>query len=249
MKIKIYHRAHVLLAADILRGQLNKLGHEAELVGWCDPDDETLYIIYCIFCIEQLPRNYIVYQTEVPGSKWWNAGYYAALNNAKAIWDYAFENTKSYSTRDKTQIVTPGIQLKKYQSDIPKSKIVFYGALNERRNALLTELHQDYSIEIIEGTYGNGMWDILYNTKIVLNFHHYPKAPLEVFRINEALSIGCHVISEPGAGMDRYTEQVYFASQPAEFRACINKASQRDFNYDLTPLDNFNEVKNAMEKL
>lgn len=248
MKIKIYYRPHVLLAAEILSMQLTKLGHEPELVDHVDTSDKCLHILYCAFTLTNLPKNYIVFQTEVQGSHWFDDHYMRILYNAKAIWDYNVSNLSQYThLREKCSLVTPGIYA--YEKTSRSSGLIFYGALNGRRRLFISAVRQSHEVTVIENSYGGNLRQSLLLAKVVINMHYYPNAPLEIFRVNEALSFGCHVISETGAGMERYREQVYFCEQPAEFRAAIDKALSRDFNYDLSGLDNFEEVKKAIEKV
>ncbi|SEQ06854.1 glycosyltransferase family protein [Nitrosomonas ureae] len=245
MKVKIYARSHVLFAAEILANYLRKLDHELAIVGEIDPNDETLHIIYCAFAAPALPKNYVVYQTEVLNSKWFMEGYHRILNSALAIWDYDVRNVLHMPYIDHF-VVPPGINSQNVDG-IRDIDVMHYGSINERRRRLLNEI-QD--VKIIENVYGEDMYALLKRAKVVLNIHYYSHAPLEVFRIYEALSYGCHVVSEPtdDATQKRHIEMVYFSESISDFKTSIAKALARPFDYDLSPIDDlaFNAVKEAM---
>ena len=88
---------------------------------------------------------------------------------------------------------------------------------------------------------------------MILNLHYYSQAPLEVFRIYEALSYGCHVVSEPTdeTTQKRHEGTVYFAKSASDFKTCIETALRRPFDYDLSRIDDFSSdaVKEAMHLL
>jgi hypothetical protein len=252
LQIKIYYRWHIYTAAKHLAEQLCSLGYDAMLVTEVDANDDSLYIIYCAFCIAAFPKNYIVYQTEVAGSKWFDAQYMKILAGAPAVWDYSEDNIKQYADLGRTvSTVTPGIAKPQIEitgeRDIP---LLFYGSLNERRRNLLATINRYGKIYMAHNLYGEEMYALLKRTKVVLNLHYYRHAPLEVFRINEALSYGCHVVSEPDtAAEDRYLNCVFFARTARDFDTAVGKALAKPFNYDLSHLSNTPEIKAALEKL
>ncbi|MCO6433791.1 glycosyltransferase family protein [Nitrosomonas nitrosa] len=251
MKIKIYVRPHVHFAAEILAHHLKKLYYEPTLVEDIDPNDETLHIIYCAFAAPALPKNYIVYQTEVLNSIWFTDDYQCILKGALAIWDYDSRNSVPMPYKIHS-IVPPGINYQNIEG-IRDIEVMHYGSINNRRLELLNRIQDSYCIKIIEHVYGEDMYALLKRTKVVLNLHYYPHAPLETFRIYEALSHGCHVVSEitDDATQKRHIETVYFAESAPDFRICIAKALTRSFDYNLLPIDNFSftAVKEAMIQL
>lgn len=251
MRIKIYARAHVLFAAQILATQLGKLGHEPTIVGEIDPDDTTLHIIYCAFAAPALPKNYIVYQTEVLNSIWFTEDYHDILHGALAIWDYDVRNVLLMPFKAHC-VVPPGINPQKTDGT-RNIDVMHYGSINERRRGLLNGIRDYCCVEIVENVYGEDMYALLKCAKVVLNLHYYPQAPLEVFRIYEALSYGCHLVSEPtdDATQQRHNGVVCFAESAYDFKTCIKKALDRPFDYDLSPIDDFSfkAVKEAMNAI
>jgi hypothetical protein len=75
---------------------------------------------------------------------------------------------------------------------------LFYGWIDGsiRRKWLLNELSKHIKITTVTNKTGEQMWRILQRTWTVVNIHYYNDAPMELFRINEALSHGCNVVSE-----------------------------------------------------
>lgn len=249
MKIKIYVRPHVLSAAEILANHLRKLCHDPTIVGDIDPNDVTLHIIYCAFAAPALPKNYIVYQTEVLNSKWFTEDYQHILDGALAIWDYDPRNVLLMPSKAHS-VVPPGINPQKTDST-RNIDVMHYGSINERRRRLLNEIRDYCCVEIVEDVYGEEMYALLKRAKVVLNLHYYPHAPLEIFRIYEALSYGCHVVSEPtdDATQKRHNGIVYFAESAFDFKTAIEKILDQPFDYDLSPIDDFSfdAVKEAMK--
>jgi len=248
MKIKIYARSHVLFAAKILANHLRKLYHEPSIVSDIDPNDVTLHIIYCAFVAPALPKNYIVYQTEVLNSKWFTKDYQHILDGALAIWDYDARNVLHMPYKSHS-VVPPGINPQSIDGN-RDIDVMHYGSINERRRNLLNEVQDYCCIKIIEDVYGEDMYALLKRAKVVLNLHYYPNAPLAVFRIHEALSYGCSVVSEPTNDVAQkfHNDVVYFTESAFDFKTCIEKALDRSFDYDLTALDDysFNAVKVAI---
>lgn len=243
MKFRIYYRIHVYHAAEILCEKIQGLGYECELVTEIG-SNEFIYILYCAFAVPVLPERYIVIQTEIRNTKWFDKHYENILKGALMIWDYTLANYDS-RYRNKSTVVTPGF--KKLEAKLKDIDCLFYGSINPRRVLKLETL--PFKPMIIDDKYGPVMWDLISRAKIVINLHFYDKSPLETFRINEALAYGCHVISEPGKDMDKYYHSVYFAENPDEFGACALKCFSRPFDYELANLDNGNEVEEAIKQL
>ncbi len=251
MKIKIYTRPHVFFAAKALASHLQRLCREVVMIEDIDPNDTTLHVIYCAFAAPALPKNYIVYQTEVLHSGWFSEEYQRILDGALAVWDYDIRNVPENIHRIH-HIVPPGINFQNI-NEVRDIDVIHYGSINVHRRNLLNEIQNYYGIEIIENVYGEEMYALLRRAKVVLNLHFYPNAPLEVFRLYEALSYGCHVISEPTdkETQKRHIEMVYFAESACDFKICIDKALSRPFDYDLSPIDSlsFSAIKEAMAHL
>jgi len=249
MTFKIFTIPHTLFAAQHLVKQLNKLGHDASI---CNEilDDEFIYIIYNAAADNlKIPKNYIVYQTEISTSHWFTPKYFNIIKGALAVWDYSESNVNKYRAYNRNiLIVPPGIEPQPtLEKDIP---LLFYGWIkgSQRRFSALRAIERKMPIKIVTATMGSEMWDILSRTKTVVNIHYYNNSPLELFRINEALSFGCHVISEiPYSPV--YRNFVHFYQTESQLLQLIKKCEIKPFEYDLNPLDNLEQINSALIKL
>lgn len=192
--IKVVTPKHTLFAANHLVNQVAKLGLAAEVREFCDFTDNSLHIIYQASPLYRLPKKYIVMQTEIAGSHWFNRGYLKTLANALAVWDYSELNIPRYERLNKKiSIVTPGINPQPAKDkDIP---YLFYGWINgsERRERIVNELKQKMDLTIQTNLTGPAMWSLLSRTQTVINVHYYDHSPPELYRIHESISHGCKV--------------------------------------------------------
>lgn len=253
MQFKIHATEGVLFAANVLMSQLWELGHEAEIVSTVNLADETIYIIYCAGTLTHLPKNYIVYQTEYSNSKWFNPRYFEILKGAICIWEHSANNVIVYKRfNPKIAIVSAGIVREKV-APVKDILVLFYGYLigSDRRRIILDNtIHElnrkNINVKVETNLFGNAIWDILKRTKVVVNIHYYPGNTIEQFRINEALSFGCHVVSEKSVfGDEKYKHSILFHDNLAE--GVIHMLKQ-PFNYGcLARFDNFEEVKDGLK--
>ena len=100
-----------------------------------------------------------------------------------------------------------------YPDDDRPYDVVFYGdPRNERRQAYLSELQKHFKIKIICGVFGMDVVKELLKAKIIVNIHYFDQAILEIGRIYESMSLGCHVISEKAidqeahAGLEEFVD-------------------------------------------
>lgn len=194
MNFKIVTVPHTAFAAGILVDQLIKLGYSAKIVDHVDIRDPDIYIIYNAAGLTRLPKQYIIQQTEISTSHWFTSRYLKTLRNAMAVWDYAEPNTTRYKRlTNKISIVTPGY--KKVEHNGKDIDYLFYGWIegSKRRSRILNNIRKEKDVTVIENTLGQTMWDILKRAKVVINIHYYDDSPLELYRINEAISHGCRV--------------------------------------------------------
>lgn len=250
MTFKIYSNLHTLFAAKHLRDQLERLGHSASLVDSINTTDKETYIIYNASAVQQMPSKFIIYQTEISKSHWFNPRYYSRIRRAVAVWDYSETNVKRYeSFNNNIHVISPGISPQHFchKKDIG---VTFYGWIDgsARRKRIITDIAKRFKINIVTNTLDSAMWKILARTKVVLNVHYYDNSPLELFRVHEALSFGCHVVSEQ-PGVDRYNGLVHFADMNNGIVDKLNEISKKDFKYNIKTLDNFEELKQALKTI
>lgn len=244
MPFKIFAPRQMMFASIILNDTLNKLGYKSELVDKIDPNDSNhIWIIYNASLAWAVPQYYICYQTEQIGTHWFNHRYYSRLAECMAVWEYSEINTECYKhLNDNICIVGPGIApQKKVNKDI---EVLFYGALSDRRKRAVALLD---NCMVVDNNLGQSMQELLARTKVVVNIHYYDKSPLETFRINECLSHHCHVVSE----FSTYGDEMYKAVVKFGNINQLNGLTKTfgEFNYDLSPFDNYNQIKEAVEKL
>lgn len=244
--IKVFSHPHTKFAACILVNSLNELGTKAILVDKISPNDKDLHIIYNASAVKHLPTNYIVYQTEVPGSSWFNSRYHQIIKKAVAVWDYSMNNTQAYQ-HSKTFIVPPGI------APQPKAEktidVLFYGWLNgsKHRQQVINEMRRHVNVVAVDNALEEEIWGLLNRSKVVVNIHYYANAPLEVFRINEALSFNCHVVSERSvAGDNDYFNVVEFRKPESMGKAC-KELLHKPFNHCLKYYSNRGAIYRALD--
>lgn len=267
--LKVWAPPHLINHASGLVNTLLELGYLASLTSEIvyDEDDTSVYILYC-FWLCNTPKNYIIYQVENEYRFYSREGYSNVIENAIAIWGYSTKNIKLFKNyyQDEVYFVPPGFIRRKVniERDIG---VLFYGWWTNRRQRVIDELKRlGVEVKLIWGrfdpTFGDAMLDILGRTKIVLNIHAEDESPLELFRIHEALSCGCIVISEVTTELESYPIDYYrfitFASTQwmiANYVKMILSSydyaygSGKSKEFDISILDNKDYVQKAMEAL
>lgn len=245
--IKIFTPPHTLHAAMILCDKLNGMNRPAKIVDNIDRRDPDLYIIYnaAAHNFVNLPAHYVVMQTEIAGTHWFNANYDKIIRKAIAVWDYCEYNQMAYS-HSRMSIVTPGvIQPGVYKKDID---YLFYGWIegSARRQNMLSELQKELKIKIITDKVSHDIWPILKRTKVVVNIHYYNFSNLELYRRNESLSFGCQFITEPKHFFDNtYDNLDKFIS---DIKSAILYFVVDRPHSDLMFLDNTLEIESALNQ-
>lgn len=252
LNIKIYYPLHVQLHAEKLAETFCSLGYNAQATREVN-DDDCLYILYCAFQIKHLPKKYIVYQCEQWNSGWFDKWYWDIMEGALQIWEFAECNLEKYSANLLHKVTYVPAGLVNGRIETKNIDVLFYGAISKHRldvinNVRRSGIHIMYKSDV----YGEQMKAILGRTKVVLNLHFYEDGYLEAFRINEALSCGCHVVSERNQTAfypEKYRDLVLFGTNTSELVFAIRKALNTAAKYDLSVLDNTNYIKEAILKL
>jgi len=245
MKFKIYAPLQMQFASMILCYHMNNIKKgSTEIVTRIDPkDDKHIWIMYNNSLSWALPKHFISYQTEQKGTHWFNERYYDRLSKSIAVWEYNEVNLPAYQhLNNNISIVSPGVLPQpKVKKDID---LLFYGDLSPRREKAVKTIP---SMSIVKKLLGPPMRDLLNRVKTVVNIHYYDESPLETFRINEALSHNCNVVSENSLGADKYKEFVKFAS--IDHLGALALGQKDEFNMDISKLCNLEEIKNALSKI
>ncbi|MEI9987813.1 MAG: hypothetical protein WDN69_34635 [Aliidongia sp.] len=161
--------------------------------------------------ILQLPPDTILYNFEQAGGalNFLTAAFRAGLARYR-IWDYSQRNMDRLQDligHERRQVVPVGYV--PALSRIPRAAVqdidvLFYGALNERRRAILTGLQQQSGLRLhaVQGVYGAERDALIARAKLVLNIHAHDSKVLEVVRISYLLANRKAVVAE----MDETTE-------------------------------------------
>lgn len=251
MTFKVWSPPHTMFAARLLAEHLKLQGHTADVVPVINPADKDIYIIYCACKVHKLPKNYIVYQTEIQGSPWFTKKYYETIAGAVCVWDYSEHNIAAYRQyNNRIAIVPPGIAPQvRAVKDIP---VLFYGWVDgsPRRQKLLAAIQKHTQVKVVSNALQGQMWNLLSRSKIVLNLHFYDNSPLETFRINEALSFNCHVISESSSAGDKpYKKLITFADTVESIRLAIDAHQNKEFKKNILSLDNRMQIREGLKLL
>lgn len=182
---------------------------DTQIIYNIDYKDDSLHIILFSQKVDKFPKKYIIYQLEQKDiSKWINRKYELSILHSILTFDYSQSNINKFHPILQKKIILYPIPLVKLDllypniniNISPKNNILFFGSMNNIRrnklNYLQNKLRPKYNIKIINGLYGEKLYEEIINSKIVLNIHFYKDAILETCRINEILSCNRIVISE-----------------------------------------------------
>lgn len=252
-RVIVYAPLHVYYHSEKLCEILNELNYNCTYTSNPSHNSDALHILYCAFHFQNPPKNYIVYQCEQWSSHWMEEKYFDLMRGAVAVWEFSEDNIGKYpeDLKEKVSFVPPG--LTNGSKSVKNIDVLFYGALNEHRHKYLQSLKgSGLRIRHEQDTFGEQMKAILGRSKVVLNLHFHIPGTLEVFRINEALSCGCHVVSERN-NLCYYPEQyrnlISYGTNSSELAFNIKKLLRLPFTKNIDELDNTKFVKEAMGKI
>jgi len=198
--------------AESLKNMLEEINYRATIIkGKIDDDileknkkrpNEYFIILFSHLVLKMPePNKYIIYQLEQKRqSKFVTEAVLKNILNSLVTWDYSNENIVQFDKIYKNKIVFQPISIinKVQKYDLPIIyDILFFGVGCIRRNKILKYLtKQKYNIFITSKIFGDEMYKIISQSKIILNLHVYEDAILEVARINEVLPFNKLIISE-----------------------------------------------------
>jgi hypothetical protein len=149
-----------------------------------------------------LPERYVVYQLEQLGARpeWLRPDQLAILRRAEQVWDYAAENVAFLAERgfDRLRLLPIGFheKLQTIERQPPDLDVLFFGSLNGRRRAILSQLAARHSLKSLFGVYGDARDQYIARSKIVINVHYHEAQPMEQVRLSYLLNNRCCVLSE-----------------------------------------------------
>ena len=127
-------------------------------------------------------------------------GYFAWLKQADEVWDYDEQNIevlKLIRPDVKLHILKPYKDWSVYKPVEKDIDILFYGALNEHRRAVLDELKKKYKVVILNSWDGNVIDNHIMRSKVLLNLHYYYESSMqEQARMIRWIGAPCRIVSE-----------------------------------------------------
>ncbi len=205
-----FHSEAFREVGELLLHGLRRLDHDAILSDNADHQGRQAIVLGSCLLPPQsrpLPGDAILYNLEqiYPGSPWLSP-HLLELFRRHAVWDYSARNAARYAELGlpRPRVVPIGHVPELVR--IPRSPerddidVLFYGSLNERRQAILDALRaRGLRVEAVFGVYGEARDRLIARSKIVLNLHFYEAKVFEIVRVSYLLANGRCVVSERGA--------------------------------------------------
>ena len=154
---------------------------------------------------------------------------FAAASWSCTLWDYSQRNIDAVKARDAKgpPLLVPFghvPEMTRIAVDEPLIDVLFYGALNPRRAAILDQLRAK-GLEVVHlmGVYGQKRDEQIAHAKIVLNMHYYPEEIFEVVRCSYAWSNRIAVVSERNDPNNKtFDGYAHFAPYDDLVDACVH---------------------------
>ncbi|KAB2750833.1 methyltransferase type 11 [Brucella anthropi] len=210
---------HTLFIARAISERLASHGIESEIVtGSPKSFDHDLYIVLCAQMFKHLPPagKRVIFQLEQSvSSRWFTQNYMNILTESLGILEYSLTNidflAKNGLKYPNVHYLPIGASLdEEFEGNATQKKydFVFYGdsLSSERRRRFLEKLQEKYSVKICNDLFGDELYVIIKESRVVINIHYYEGALLEMPRICECISLGVPVLSEGTSDQDEYPE-------------------------------------------
>jgi GR25 family glycosyltransferase involved in LPS biosynthesis len=247
--LKIFSTKHMVLHARMLCDDISSLGYNCQITDEVKNDGCT-YIMYNAFMSNVIPKNYIVYQCEQYSSQWFTPRYLGIINGAAQVWEFSENGMSRYGSSFDGRVFHVPAGLIKGQYAAKSIPVLFYGSMNDHRMEVIRELKaKGIGVFCAQNIFGQDILNLISRSKVVLNIHFYKNAHLETFRINEALSCGCIVVSENSEGCyypSVYDKLVMYGQSINDIIFQIKKAMQSHPPVDLSMLSNKKKVEIAL---
>ena len=191
-------------------------------------DTGDIYLVIGAHHFDTLPMNYIVVQTEQPGSNWFNPSLYEALGGSMGVIDFSPRLDRKWKSMGYNSYYLP-IRIPMnlfidtgtkdiFFTDAPRDiDVLFYGGRMDRRVRLEKRLKKRFPKKVIVFRYydlfGEEREQFIARSKIVLNTHFWPESSLETHRIEYLMARGKCVVSENSMDQDldaEYERAVHF---------------------------------------
>ena len=191
-----------------LQSGFSELGYQVDIVNDIKKVRGKTLVLGCnrisLIGLTTLPKDLILFNLEQiqQGSPWLTEDYLILLKTYP-VWDYSHVNIKALQKLGVKNITYCGIGYAPKLSRISPVKedidVLFYGALNPRRQKILDKLQvKGFNVVGLSQVYGNERDNYIARAKIVLNIHFYEAQIFEIIRVSYLLSNKKCVISEKG---------------------------------------------------
>lgn len=195
--------------AEALHHGLVALGHDSVLTNRLDLDDRRTIVLGGNLLVQyglEPPKTPIFYNLEQLGDDlpWMTMPEFVDLFRRYPTWDYSQANVESLAAigLPRPTYVPIGYvpELTRIASTREDIDVLFYGALNRRRYAVLRELHdRGLRVKWLSAVYGASRDGWIARSKIVLNIHYWDAKIFEITRVSYLLANTRAVVSERGA--------------------------------------------------
>ncbi len=194
--------------AEVTRYGLASLGFPAYLnQSAVMNESNAINVIFCSHLIKErstIPDGSILFNLEqLESDSIYCKPEYFDLLSRHIVWDYSKKNIDWLSktgVNNSAKLISIGFApsleriVKPVTQDID---ILFYGAVNERRQAILNKLTQfDLKVIWLKNVYGNELDSYIARSKVVLNIHFYSSKIFEIVRASYLLNNKKAVVSE-----------------------------------------------------
>ncbi|WP_461480013.1 hypothetical protein [Mycobacterium sp. HUMS_1102779] len=195
--------------AEAVHHALLALGHDSVLTNRLDLDERRTIVFGGNLLVQyglEPPKNPIFYNLEQLGDDlpWMTMPEFVDLFRRYPSWDYSQTNIEYLAARGlpRPTYVPIGYvpELTRIAPAPEDIDVLFYGALNGRRYAVLRDLHdRGLRVKWLTGAYGASRDAWIARSKIILNIHYWDAKIFEITRVSYLLANRRVVVSERGA--------------------------------------------------
>ena len=195
--------------AEALHHGLLALGHDSVLTNRLDLDERRTIVLGSNLLVQydlEPPENPIFYNLEQLGDDlpWMTMPEFVDLFRRYPHWDYSQANVEYLAAMGLARpsyvpigYVPEPTRIAEAPEDID---VLFYGALNGRRYAVLRELHdRGLRVKWLPGAYGASRDAWIARSKVVLNLHYFEAKIFAIVRVSYLLANRRAVVSEHSA--------------------------------------------------
>ncbi|MBI2698223.1 hypothetical protein A9W98_30055 [Mycobacterium gordonae] len=195
--------------AEALHHGFLALGHDSVLTNRLDLDERRTIVLGGNLLVQyalEPPKNAIFYNLEQLGADlpWMTMPEFVDLFRRYPTWDYSQANIDYLAAMGLPRPAYAPIGYVPELTRIAPARedidVLFYGALNGRRYAVLRDLRdRGLRVKWLSGVYGAGRDGWIARSKIVVNIHYWSAKIFEITRVSYLLANRRAVVSERGA--------------------------------------------------